>query len=350
MRDTGQRDFVRWLLHKDPSSRPHSAANALRRLDGLSPETEPAAAVLPAPALPPIQPLDAYEFDQEFILHSLSHQHLPLTLHGHPTLAAIYDSHIELFDAATGRVLNRFLPGLPGVLQFHPDGALLTAQPRRLVTWEGDYRMPRDLVALDGHPRAAILDASRRHVLWVENDHAFIRPVEENAGSQRTLDCPSSGLRPRLLVPPAGPASFILIPGTPRPEALWLDTAGEALGRRLLPGPVVDTSHTHFPALFCATPGDLSATGLTLVIFGGPGEVTLLPFDVMPRFHCFCEDGVVLGDQEGVVTFITQGGRRRQLGRLDDPASTLLFAPRREFYLSVNETGHRRRYQIYRLP
>jgi serine/threonine protein kinase len=348
--ESGQRDFARWLLHKDPSSRPRSATDALRRLDGLGPEAEVLASPLPAPALPSLQPLDAYEFDQEFTLHTLSHQHLPLTLHGRPALAALYDSHVELFDATSGRVLNRFLPRLPGVLQLHPDGTLLTAQPKRFVTWEGDYRMPRDIFALDGHPRAALLDATRRHLIWVENDHGFIRPLEHDSGPLRTIDCPASGLRPCLLVPRPGAASFILLPGTPRPEALWLDEKGVVLGRRLLPGPVVDCAHTQFPALFCATPGDLSATGLTLVVFGDPGEVTLLPFDQMPRFHCFCEDGVVLGDHEGVVTFIAESGRRRPLGRIDDPSGTLLFAPRREFYLSVNVTGHRSRYQLYRLP
>lgn len=348
--DPALRDFIRWLLHKDPASRPRSASDALRRLDGLGPcAEEPVVALRPAP-LGNLQPLEAYEFDQEFILHTISHQHLPLTLHGRPTLAALYDGHLELFDATKGHVLNRFLPRLPGVLQLHPDGTLLTAQPKRLVTWEGDYRLPRSLVDLDGHPRAALLDASRRHVLWVEDDQAFIRPLALDSGPLGIIPCPASGLRPRLLAPPAGPAAFILIPGTPRPEALWLDSSGTILGRRLLPGPVIDTSHTLFPALFCATPGDLSSTGLTLLIFGEPGELTHLPFDQMPRFHNFCEDGVVLGDHEGSVTFIGELGRRRPLGRLDDPTGTLLFAPRRDFYLSVNETGHRRRFQLYRLP
>lgn len=348
--DPAQRDFISWLLHKDPSARPRSASEALRRLDGLGPVDETFVPLPPSP-LPPVQPLDAYEFDQEFILHTLSHHHLPLTLHGRPTLAAIYDGHIELFDATDGRVLNRFLPCLPGALQLYPDGTLLSAQPRRLVVWEGDYRLPRSVFDLDGHPRAAVLDRTRSHVLWVEDDHAFIRSLDRQTAVIHPLECPASGLRPRLLLPPAGnPADFILIPGTPRPEALWLDREGNVLSRHLLPGPVIDSSHTLFPAVFCATPGDFSATGLTLILFGAPGEVVLLPFDQMPRFHGFCEDGVILGDQRGVVSFIGEHGRRRSLGLLDDAATTLLFSPRRDFYLTVNETGHRRRFQLYRLP
>jgi hypothetical protein len=187
--------------------------------------------------------------------------------------------------------------------------------------------------------------------MWVEHDRAFIQPLSVPPGRLYSVDCPASGLRPRLLVPKSdSPAAFILIPGTPRPEALWLSATGEILGRHLLPGPVLDTSHTLFPALFCATPGELSATGLTLVILGDAGSVTHLPFDQMPRFHAFCEDGVVLGDPKGLVTFIGELGRRRHLGRIDDPTGTLLIAPRREFYLAVNETGHRRRFQLYRLP
>ncbi len=348
--EESQRDFVRWLLSKDPTVRPRAAADALRRLAGLAPEPDQLINPMPPGNLPTLQPLDAYEFDQEFTLNSLSRQLLPLTLHGRPTLAALYDSHIELFDAVTGGVLNRFLPCLPGVLQLHPDGTLLSAQPKRLVTWEGDYRLPHSLFDLDGHPRAALLDATRRYVLWVEHDQAFIRRLDQHGTDLKIIECPSSGLSPRLLVAPAGPASFVLIPGTPRPEALWLDVEGNILDRALLPGPVVDTSHTFFPVVFCATAGDLSATGLTLVIFGPPGEITLLPCDRMPRFHCFCEDGVVLGDPDGGVVFIGPQGRRRLIGRLDDPASTLIFASRREFFLSVNESGHRRRFQLYRLP
>lgn len=349
IKDEAQRDFVRWLLSKDPTVRPRNAADALRRMAGLMPEPEVAVAPVPPAPLPALTPLDAYEFDQEFTLHSLSRQLLPLTLHGRPTLAALYDSHIELFDATTGNVLNRFLPRLPGVLQLHPDGTLLSAQPKRLVTWDGDYRLPQVLFELDGHPRAALVDASRRSLIWVEHDQAFIHTLDHSGRPLKSLACPASGLRPRILVAQAGPAAFVLIPGTPRPEALWLDHEGNVLDRCLLPGPVVDTSHTFFPVVFCATAGDLSATGLTLVIFGPPGELTLLPCDHMPRFHCFCEDGVVLGDPEGGVVFIGPLGRRRLLGRLDDPASTLIFAPRRDFFLSVNETGHRRRFQLYRL-
>lgn len=348
--DPAQRDFIAWLLHKDPGARPRSASDALRRLDGLGPTEETYPSFTPSP-LPPLKPLDAYEFDQEFILHTLSHQHLPLTLHGRPTLAALYDGHMELFDGTDGRVLNRFLPCLPGVCQLYPDGTLLSAQPRRLVAWEGDYRLPRGVFDLDGQPRAALLDRDRTHAIWIEDDRAFIRALDRRTAVIHPLECPASGLRPRLLLPPEGqPSAFILIPGTPRPEALWLDHQGSILARKLLPGPVIDSSHTLFPAVFCATAGDFSATGLTLVVFGAPGEVALLPFDQMPRFHGYCEDGVVLGDQNGAVSFIGEHGRRRSLGRLDDPASTILFAPRRDFYLTVNKTGHRHRFQLFRLP
>lgn len=348
--DPAQRDFISWLLHKDPSARPRSASDALRRLDGLGPAEEPTLSI-PASTLPTLQTLEAYEFDQEFVLHSLSRQYLPLTLHGRPTLAAIYDGHLELFDGTDGRVLNRFLPCLSGTLQLYPDGTILTAQPRRIVVWEGDYRLPRGVFDLDGNPRAALLDRARTHVIWVEDDKAFIRGLDRQTAVIHPLDCPASGLRPRLLLPPGGStAAFILVPGTPRPEALWLDHQGNVLARQLLPGPVIDSSHTLFPAVFCATPGDFSATGLTLVVFDAPGELALLPFDQMPRFHGFCEDGVVLGDQSGAVSFIGAHGRRRSLGRIDDPASTILFAPRREFYLTVNETGHHRRFQLFRLP
>lgn len=348
--DPAQREFVAWLLHKETSARPRSATDALRRLDGLAATEEIVRPSAPSP-LPSVATFEAYEFVNEFVLHTLSHQHLPLTVCGRPTLAALYDGHLELFDAANGHALNRFLPCLPGTLQLYPDSTLLSAQPRRIVAWENDYRLPRAVLDLDGHPRAALLNRSRTQVIWIEDDRAFIRPLDRQAGALHSIECPASGLRPRLLLAPEqGGAEFILLPGTPRPEALWLDREGKVLGRHLLPGPVVDNSHTCFAAVFCATPSDFSATGLTLVVFGGPGEVALLPFDQLPRFHSFCEDGVVLGDQSGAVSFIGEQGRRRSIGTVDDAGCTLLFAPRREFYLTVNQTGHHRRFQLYRLP
>ncbi len=344
-----QAELIRWLLHKTPAARPPSAAAALQRLAGLAPDpADTGKAQKRVTALPAFHPLEAYEFDQEFSLNSLSRHHLPLALHGRPALAAVYDSHLELFDAVSGRPLNRFLPQAAGILQIRPDGSLFSAEPRRLVLWENDFRMPGGLIDIDGHPRAATLDTSGRLLAWVEQDRAFVRLLAAHSPSH-PVDCPTSGLRPHLLAS-AVSLQVVLIPGTARPDAVWLDAEGRVLAKRPLPGPVVDSSHTLFPSVFCATPSDLGSTGLTLVIFGSPGEITLIPFDEMPRFHCFCEDGVVLGTADGCVTCVSQEGRRRPLGRIDDDGCTLLFSPRREFYFTLNETGHRRRFQLYRLP
>jgi serine/threonine protein kinase len=344
-----QSELIRWLLHKNPAARPPSSAAVLQRLAGLAPDpTDTVTAAKRVPALPAFHPLEAYEFDQEFFLNSLSRQHLPLTLHGKPALAAVYDSHLELFDAVNGRPLNRFIPQTAGILQLRADSSLLSAEPRRLVLWEGDYRMPRNLLDIDGHARAAALDTSGQLLVWIEQDRAFVRLLADHSPLHH-VDCPTSGLRPRLLASVI-PLQVILIPGTTRPDAIWIDADGRVAASRPLPGPVIDSSHTLFPSVFCATPSDLGSTGLTLVIFGAPGELTLIPFDEMPRFHSFCEDGLVIGTADGCVTFVSQEGRRRPLGRIDDAGCTLLFSPRREFYFTLNETGHRRRFQLYRLP
>lgn len=349
--DPAQRDFIRWLINKDPCARPRSALDALRSLNGLEPASETLNPRVSLPILQPLQPLTAYELDQEFEQNTHSHQLIPLTLQGRPTLAAIHDGHIELFDGTNGRALNRFLPCLSGTLHLYPDGTLLATQPGRLVVWEGDFRLPRAVFELDGKPRSALLSRTHSHVIWVEDDRAFIRAIDTQNGGVHKIVCPASGLRPRLLLPPEdSQADFIVVPGTPRPEALWIDLNGNVLARRVLPGPVIDSSHTAFPAIICATPGELPSTNLTLVVFGQPGDIALITFAAMPCYYAFCEDGVVLTNADGVISFISAGGHTSSLGRIEDTACTILFAPRREFYFTVNETGQCRRFKLHRLP
>ena len=351
--DPLQRDFVRWLLNKDPADRPKSASDALRWLvSAENPDSAPAT-VTTAPTLSESnepQPLDAYREGGSFEIETRSEQHISFSVRGRPVIAAVHDNHLELFDGRNGRPLNQFLPGIPNSLQLLPDGSLFSAQPGRFVVWEKDFYVPRTIFELSGSVRTAGMNREQSHVLWVEGGRAYIRSLATHESKITVVDCPAAGLRPRLLVPPKpGDADFILITGTTRPAVIWLDLSGNIVGRARLPGPVIDSSHAMFPAVLCARHDSSGSRGPALVTFPGPGELETHQHKSMPRCNCFCQNGVIHGADDGQVSFISHD-TTQSLGQLDDPEASVLFDPRFRFCHIVRPSGKRLHFQYLHLP
>lgn len=351
IKDSVQSEFVRWLLQKSPAARPVSASLALRRIKGMEhPDVEqpPDRGKHKVPALPPYSSMESFNYTSDFSINLFSKALVPLSFLGRPAIASFQDSHFELYDATSGKALNRFIPNLSGVLQFHPDGAVLTAEPMRLVLWEDDFRLPSSVVETNGRPEAAALDCDRSTAAWIRGERLFVKKLEPHA-STATHNCPSAGLRPRIFASMT-PGCFIVISGCTRPEAIWVNAQAEVQASRTLPGPVVEASHTLHPALFCVSSLEAGSSSLVLIDFGAPGSLTLTRFKVMPRCHNFCENGVMVGEEDGAVSYYTSDGRRVSFGVLDDPNSTILVSPRRDFFLTVCQAGHRRRFQLFQTP
>lgn len=351
VKDPVQAEFIRWFLQKSPAARPSSASLALRRLNSIedvNEELETGRCKQTVPKLPPFSPMESYNYKCDFSINLFSKALVPISFLGRPAIASFQDSHFELYDATSGKALNRFVPNLSGVLQFHPDGAVLTAEPKRLVLWEDDFRLPSTVVETNGHSEAAALDCDRSTAAWVRGERLFIRKLEPHAKTE-TQACPSAGLRPRIFASKT-PGCFIVVSGCTRPEAIWVDGNAEILAKRSLPGPVVEASHTLHPALFCVSSLEAGSSSLVLVDFGVPGTLTMTRFAVMPRCHNFCENGVMIGEEDGAVSFYKSDGKRVVFGVLDDPNLTILVSPRRDFFLTVCQTGHRRRFQLFQTP
>lgn len=348
--------FINALLHKNQRNRFQSAVEAQFLLSKIkSAQIEFSAAselVTPLKAdtnassiTSKIQQLDRFEFITEFYLDSLAATFELLEVNGQPVIAAIHRNHIELFDGRTGKPFNRFISKIGDQLQILQSNTLITSDASNLYRWSGDFRNPEVIAQLGQSTLNSGLSSDESFIIWAEGTRVFFRSL---IGDEKLhlVDCTNAGFSARFIYPEAG-GSFVLIPGTAQPLAQWFDLAGNACGDVQLDGPIIDAARIQLPAVLTCPTSEQSQHALSLVFFSEKGQTVTLPIDEVPRFHSFCNDGLVYGKASGSVLLCTKDGETHHLGETGDMDSILIFAPSRNFFYSMQEIGHRRKFQLY---
>lgn len=351
-----QADLIRWLLQKNPDERPATADIALRQLDNTplrafprskSPSSSPVS--YSSVSVPPSL-IQNYRGQDCFELSSTASRFHSVNWKGSPGLLAIHESHFEFFCGRTGESIDRFAPCAHGIIQQHPQGDLLIAETNRLVLHEAETGKVQLLAIPDQNPTAAAFHLNRHVIAWVERNHIIVQPVLSDGSTIRfsLVDCPASGLVPRLLFCPADKDALIFVPGAPAPEARWYSRFGDLQATRQLPGLVIDQATTTLPTLFCIE-NAAQASVLNLVFLGAAEEMEVIPFADHPRFISSCHDGMVIGRTNGDVDLLRPGLPTRNLGKLNTANSTVVFAPDRSYFHRISTRGHQHTCQLFEL-